>query len=84
MSAEMRPSTLTLPLVGLVMPATSLRAVLLPEPFRPITPNVEPFATLNDTFLRAGKVSLGWRSLRMLRCRSALLSVANCRPPYRR
>ena len=37
-SAEMRPSTLTVPLVGLVMPATSLSSVLLPEPLRPMTP----------------------------------------------
>ena len=28
----------TVPLVGLVMPATSFSAVLLPEPLRPITP----------------------------------------------
>ena len=45
MSAEIRPSTRTLPLVGLVMPATSFSAVLLPEPLRPITPKVEPFGT---------------------------------------
>ena len=38
MSAEMRPCTVTVPLVGFVMPATSLSAVLLPEPLRPITP----------------------------------------------
>ena len=37
-SAEMRPSTRTVPLVGLVMPATSFSAVLLPDPFRPMTP----------------------------------------------
>ena len=80
MSAEMRPSTVTVPLVGLVMPATSLSAVLLPEPLRPITPKVEPFGTVNDTSVSAGKVSLGCRSRRMLRCSSALLSVANCRP----
>ena len=28
------------PLVGFVMPATSLSAVLLPDPLRPMTPNV--------------------------------------------
>ena len=38
MSAEMRPVTLTVPLVGRVMPATSFSAVLLPEPFRPMMP----------------------------------------------
>ena len=37
-SAEIRPSTRTRPLVGLVMPATSFSAVLLPDPFRPMTP----------------------------------------------
>jgi hypothetical protein len=37
-SAEMRPSTVTVPLVGLVMPATSFSAVLLPDPLRPMTP----------------------------------------------
>ena len=81
MSAEMRPSTRTVPLVGLVMPATSFSAVLLPDPFRPMTPKVEPFATLNETFFSAGNVSLGCRSRRMLRWSSALFSVANCRPP---
>ena len=30
--------TFTVPLVGFVMPATSLSAVLLPDPLRPITP----------------------------------------------
>ena len=38
----MRPRTVTVPLVGFVMPATSFSAVLLPDPFRPMTPNVLP------------------------------------------
>ena len=38
MRAEMRPFTATAPSVGLVMPATSLSIVLLPEPFRPMIP----------------------------------------------
>ncbi len=80
-SAEMRPSTFTVPLVGFVMPATSLSAVLLPEPLRPMTPNVEPFGTMNETSVSAGNVSLGCRSRRMLRWNSALFSVENCRPP---
>src|SRR5579862_2145897 len=84
MSADTRPSTRTVPDVGLVMPAMSLSAVLLPEPFRPMTPNVEPLGTLNVTSVSAGNVSLGCRSRRMLRCRSALLSVAKCLPLYRR
>ena len=67
MSAEIRPSTLTRPLVGLVMPATSFSAVLLPDPLRPMTPNVEPLGTVNETSVRAGNVSLGCRSRRMLR-----------------
>ena len=37
-SAEIRPSTATVPVVGRVMPETHLSSVLLPEPFRPITP----------------------------------------------
>ena len=81
-SAEIRPSTATRPLVGLVMPATSFSAVLLPEPLRPITPQVRPFATANDTSRIAGNVSVGLSSVRMLRCNSALFSVANCRPLY--
>ena len=31
----MRPLTVTVPEEGLVMPATSFNAVLLPDPFRP-------------------------------------------------
>ena len=37
-SAEIRPSTTTDPVVGRVIPATHLSSVLLPEPLRPITP----------------------------------------------
>ena len=47
--------TRTVPPVGFVMPATSLSAVLLPDPFRPMTPTVDPLATLNDTSLSAAK-----------------------------
>ena len=45
------------------------------------TAKVDPFGTVNDTLVSAGKVSLGCRSRRMLRCSSALLSVENWRPP---
>ena len=38
MSAERRPWTVTVPSVGLVMPATSFSIVLLPEPLRPMMP----------------------------------------------
>ena len=41
------------PAVGLVMPATSFSAVLLPDPLRPMTPIVLPGAAENDTSLRA-------------------------------
>ncbi len=81
MSAEMRPCTSTVPVVGFVMPATSLSAVLLPDPFRPTTPNVAPFGTANDTSSSAVNVSLGRRFLTRLPESSALLSVENCRPP---
>ena len=37
------------PVVGLVMPATSLSIVLLPEPLRPITPSVRPAGSVNVT-----------------------------------
>ena len=37
--------------------------------------------TVKVTPVSAGKVSLGRRSRRMLRCSSALFSVVNCRPP---
>ena len=37
-NAEMRPSTVTVPAVGRVIPATHLSSVLLPEPLRPMTP----------------------------------------------
>ena len=75
----MRPSHLTVPVVGLVMPATSLSSVLLPEPFRPITPSVRPVGSVNDTSFTAENVSSGSRSRTRLLDSSALLSVANCR-----
>ena len=59
MSAEMRPCTSTVPVVGLVMPATSLSSVLLPEPFRPMTPSVRPAGSVNDTSFTAENVSSG-------------------------
>ena len=40
------------PVVGFVIPATSLSIVLLPEPFRPITPSVRPAGTVKDTSLQ--------------------------------
>ena len=38
MSAEMRPSTVTVPSLGRVMPATHLSSVDLPDPLRPMMP----------------------------------------------
>ena len=55
-SAETRPCTFTLPLVGFVMPATSLSIVLFPEPLLPMMPNVRPPVTVNDTSFSAEKV----------------------------
>ena len=78
MSAEMRPSTGTVPVVGFVMPATTFSAVLLPDPFRPTMPKVQPVGTVNDTPLSAWNVSSGFRSLTSVPDRIALLSVANC------
>jgi hypothetical protein len=71
--------TVTVPLVGLLMPATSFSKVLLPEPFRPITPSVCPRGTLTVTLLSAVNVSSGCRSRTRLRDNSALFRVANCR-----
>ena len=61
-SAEIRPFTVTVPCDGLVIPATSLSIVLLPEPLRPMTPRVQPAGTVNDTSRTAVKVSSGLRS----------------------
>ncbi len=78
-SAEMRPSTRTRPSVGLVMPATSFSIVLLPDPLRPMTPNVQPAGTRNDTSRTAASASPGLRSRTIVPESNALLSVANCR-----
>ena len=78
-NAEIRPLTRTLPDVGLVMPATSFSIVLLPDPLRPITPNVRPAGTVNETSRMALNVSSGFRSRIRLPPSSALFSVANCR-----
>src|SRR5713226_1730848 len=51
-SADTRPFTATLPLVGFVMPATSLSAVLLPDPFGPTTPKVRPNGSGKSTALK--------------------------------
>ena len=79
MSAETRPSTVTRPLVGRVMPATHLSIVLLPDPFRPTMPYVAPFGTEKVTPFSAWNVSSGRRSRMRLPETSALFSVANCR-----
>ena len=41
--------------VGAMIPAKSLRIVLLPAPLWPTNPNVSPFFTLKETFLSAQK-----------------------------
>ena len=51
--AAVRPSTV--PVVGLVMPATSLSSVLLPEPLRPMTPSVGPRGTVKVTSRTRGE-----------------------------
>jgi hypothetical protein len=85
MSADTRPFTFTVPIVGFVMPATSFSSVLLPDPFRPMTPSVCPRGTDSVTSFRAVNVSSGRRFRTRLRESSALLSVANClRCEYRR
>ena len=79
MRAEMRPFTCTLPVVGFVIPATSFSSVLLPDPFRPMTPSVRPRGTLKVTSLTAANVSSGRRLRIRLRDSSALLRVENWR-----
>ena len=44
-NADTRPSIFTDPFSGTRMPAITLSNVLLPEPFEPMTPNVEPVGT---------------------------------------
>ena len=75
----MRPLTLTVPAVGFVMPATSFSSVLLPDPFRPMTPSVRPLGTVKLTPCTAANVSSGRRLRIRLRESSALFSVENCR-----
>ena len=83
--AEIRPRTCSVPVVGLVIPATSFSSVLLPEPFLPMRPIVLPGATSNDTPSTARSTSRGSSSLARLPLSSALLSVENCRRyAYRR
>src|SRR3954464_7191381 len=60
------------------MPATTLSAVLFPDPLRPMMPYVCPGATANDTPWSAGNFSSGCRSWIRLPFNSALFSVANC------
>src|SRR4029079_7645931 len=73
------------PLVGLPMPAISFRMLLLPEPFRPMIPNVRPAVTVKLTSLSASSTSSGCRSRKRRPVSSALFSVPNCpRRPYRR
>ncbi|MNS69706.1 hypothetical protein D3C72_1030250 [compost metagenome] len=60
--AAMRPWAVTVPLVGVSVPATICRIVLLPEPFTPTSPVVVPFSTLRLTSLSAQNAS--WCGLR--------------------
>ncbi len=52
-SAEIRPVTLRLPFSGMRIPARHLSSVLLPDPFEPMTPNVDPAGTSKETSLSA-------------------------------
>ena len=44
-----RPPTATCPRVGLMIPATSLSSVVLPEPLRPTSPTASPGAASRST-----------------------------------
>ena len=52
-SAEMRPSAVTVPAVGVRTPVMILRIVDLPEPLTPMMPTVSPFRTLKLTSFKA-------------------------------
>lgn len=85
MRAETFPSTRSVPEVGLKRPATSLRSVDFPEPFAPMTPNVSPRRTSNETPESAETVSEGSSARPRPRPRSADFSVPNARVrPQRR
>ena len=49
------PSNTIDPAVGVSVPDSMLKIVLLPEPFGPIRPRISPCSTLNDTLLTAVK-----------------------------
>jgi hypothetical protein len=73
----MRPFTVSVPRVGLVIPARSFRSVDLPEPFAPMTPKVEPAGTSKETPSSAVNVSSALRSESRLPVRRALFRVLN-------
>ncbi len=52
-SEAVRPFIVMLPPSGYRMRASILSSVDLPEPLRPINPNVEPLGTSNETSLTA-------------------------------
>src|SRR5450755_4615635 len=47
------PAKMIDPAVGVSVPESMLKIVLLPEPFGPIRPRISPRSTLNDTLLTA-------------------------------
>ena len=73
----MRPSTLSAPRVGLVMPARSFSSVDLPEPFSPITPKVVPLRHLEGDAVERGEGLVGREVESRLPVRSALFRVLN-------
>ncbi len=83
MRAEIFPSTLSRPEVGLAIPATSLSSVLLPEPFSPMTPNVIPFSTWRLMPSTAMTSSSAFKERNRSPLTSALLNVwKRCRAEY--
>ena len=58
-SAAMRPSTRTVPVVGVTVPHSSCNSVDLPAPLLPITPSDSPLRTCSDTSRSAQKLSPG-------------------------
>ncbi len=69
-SEPTEPATASLPLVGLKMPASRRRRVVLPEPFRPMMPIDSPGSISNETS-RSAQISVG-----LILCRRTIASFS--------
>src|SRR5438552_14786045 len=79
--AMSKPSTLPLPLVGVMMPHNMRMVVVLPEPFGPRKANTSPSRTSSDrrsTAVRSPYTLVNWRALT-----AAVISVQRLAEPVR-